>query len=102
MQRELFTGTWKNSRKKIGKLWTDFDVDLSGDVDFCKSTSWFIYTIDEITMSLDVYDSELFYFSLSSTEAEYLAISLAIVEHGTKMDYLLDTMREGSDNLSVI
>ena len=53
-------------------------------------------------MSLDVYDSELFYFSLSSTEAEYLAISLAIVEHGTKMDYLLDTMREGSDNLSVI
>ena len=64
------------------------DADLSGDVDSSKSTSGYIYTIDETTVS---WISKLQKcVALSSTEAEYVAIA----EAGKKMIWMTDYLEE--------
>ena len=64
------------------------DADLSGDVDSSKSTSGYIYTIDGTAVS---WMSKLQKcVALSSTEAEYVAIT----EAGKEMIWMTDYLEE--------
>ena len=64
------------------------DADLGGDVDSSKSTSGYIYTIGGTTMSLMSRLQKC--VSLSSTEAEYVAIA----EVGKEMIWLADYLEK--------
>ena len=64
------------------------DADLGGDVDSSKSTSGYIYTIGGTTVSCMSRLQKC--ISLSSTEAEYVAI----VEAGKEMIWLADYLEE--------
>ena len=64
------------------------DADLCGDIDSIKSTSWYIYTIGGTVVSWMSRLQKC--ISLSSTEAEYVAI----VEDGKDMIWLADYLEE--------
>ncbi|KAF3665399.1 hypothetical protein FXO37_11029 [Capsicum annuum] len=81
---------------RVGRLWINgkvilqgfIDADLSGDVDSSKSTSRYIHTVGGTAMN---WMSKLQkYVSLSSTEAEYVAIA----EAGKEMIWLADYLKE--------
>ena len=73
------------------------DADLGGDVDSSKSTSGYIYTIGGTTVSWISRLQKC--VSLSSTEAEYVAIAEAGKEMIWMADYLEELGKKQSEKI---